>query len=123
MFLHIHDQLTLGELQERFNDCFPYLKLEFYSEAHKRFEASEQHCQLDARKHVGEVRKLHKNGSMEIKSWYTVSKVEQALKDDYGLNAQVFRSNKNGEWVQTTLSDSLTLQEQSELNYDENLNR
>ena len=122
MFLHIHDQLTLGELQERFKDCFPSLKLEFYSESHKRFEASEQQSQLDSGKRVGEVRKLHKNGSMEIKSWYTVSRVEKALKDEYGLNAQVFRCNKNGEWVQTTLSDSLTLQEQSELNYDENLN-
>jgi hypothetical protein len=121
MYLHIHDQLALGELQERFNECFPALKLEFYSESHKRFEPSEKQYQLDNKKRVGEVRKVYRNGAMEIKSWYTVARVEKELKEEYGLHAQVFRSNRKGEWVQTTSSDSLTLQEQSELSLGENL--
>lgn len=123
MFLHIHDQMTLGELQDRFTDCFPFLKLEFYAVAHKRFEPSDLEYQLKSRQYVGEVRKTHQNGALEIKSWYTVARVEKDLKEQYGLHAQVFRSNAKGEWVQTSASDFLTLEEQSAFGYDEKFNQ
>lgn len=122
MFLHIHDQLILSEVQERFTECFPSLKLEFYSEQHKRFEPTEKAFHLNNRLRVGDVRSNHQNGALEIKSWYTVARVEKELSESYGLNAQVFRCNKDGRWVQTSLSDSLTLAEQSEFSYNEKLN-
>ena len=123
MFLQIHDQLTLGELQDRFADCFPFLKLEFYAVSHKRFEPTEKEHQLNSRQRVVDVRKIHQNGALEIKSWYTVARVEKDLKEQYGLNAQVFRSNAKGEWVQTSASDFLTLEEQSAFGYDEKLDQ
>jgi hypothetical protein len=123
MFLHIHDQLTLGELQDRFADCFPFLKLEFYAVGHKRFEPTDKEHLLNAWQRVGEVRKTYQNGALEIKSWYTVARVEKDLKEQYGLNAQVFRSNAKGEWVQTSVSDLLTLEEQSAFGYDKKLNQ
>lgn len=122
MFLHIHDQLTLNEVQERFAECFPSLKLEFYSESHKRFEPTDKAYQLNNRLRMGDVRRNHQNGSLEIKSWYTVARVERELREGYGLNAQVFRCNRSGDWVQTSLSDSLTLAEQSALGFNEKLN-
>ena len=115
MFLHIHDQMSIGELQERFHECFPQLQLAFYSVGHKRFASSDNSHLLPATERVGNVRKSHFNGALEIKSWHTVDRVEKALKDLYALNAQIFRRGDNGEPVQTTLSDTLTLKEQSDL--------
>ena len=34
MILAISDNRTTGELQEKFNECFPWLKIEFYSHPH-----------------------------------------------------------------------------------------
>lgn len=122
MFLQIDDSLSLEEVQERFSNCYPFLRLAFYSAVHKRFQPTDETYALDGKEKVGAVRKVHVNGAMEIKSWYTVARVEIELREKFGLNAQIFRSNKNGEWTQTSSSDDLTLQEQSAFEYDERLN-
>lgn len=118
MFLQIHDSLFVDDVQERFSDCFPQLRIKFYSAPHKRFEATEDAFAISGREKIGDVRKLHNNGALEIKSWYTVALVEKELKEDFGLNAQIFRKNGDGQWIQTSLSDALTLQEQSAFDYD-----
>lgn len=123
MFLLIADTMNLEELQERFQECFPYLRIAFYSSKHKRFEPSENDFLLDGKQLVGDVRSVHENGALEIKSWFTVARVEGDLKKKFGLHAQIFRSNKKGECIQTSLSDSLTLEEQSRFAYDYRLNK
>ena len=122
MFLQIDDSLSVEDVQDRFSDCYPFLRLKFYSAAHKRFRPSEEACVINGKEKIGDVRKLHANGVLEIKSWYTVARVEEELKERFGLNAQIFRRNPKGEWIQTSLSDALTLAEQSEMGYDERLN-
>src|SRR6476660_6832591 len=101
MFLQIDDSLLLEEIQDRFSECFPFLRLKFYSKGHKRFQATDETYALDRKRKVVDVRKLHNNGAMEIKSWYTVALVEKELKEAYGLNAQIFRCTTKGKWVQT----------------------
>ena len=115
MFLQIADTMTIEEVQDRFTECFPFLKIEFYSLGHKRFEASDKRFQYPSQARIGDIRKIHFFGALEIKSWYTAAKVEKQLKDLYGLHAQIFRSRTNGGWIQTSLSDELTLQEQNDL--------
>ena len=115
MFLQIDDTMTIGEVQDRFAECFPLLKIEFYAKAHKTFEASDGRDVYPSAARLSDIRKNHYAGVLEIKSWYTVAKVEKQLKDIFGLNAQIFRSSPDGKWVQTSLSDHLTLQEESEL--------
>lgn len=122
MFLPIHDNLSLEEVQERFTDCYPFLRIKFYSVAHKRYQPTDKTYALDSKKKIGDVRNVHNNGALEIKSWHTVALVEKELKDEFGLNAQILRSDRKGQWTQTSLSDTLTLAEQSAIGYDERLN-
>jgi len=114
MILYIDDTRRISDLQEKFSECFPNLKIEFYAHPHHWKEASLQIDAVDPSKKIGEVRKNHEHGGLEIKSWYQAGKVEQDLKNLFGLNAQIFR-NENGQWRQTVSSDNLTLTEQQEI--------
>lgn len=113
MFLQIYDSMTVEEVQDRFTECFPFLKIEFYSKPHKKFEASDKTYLYHKKMLIGDIRKKHIDGSLEIKSWFTTARVEKELKDIYGLNAQIFRWDRNS-WIQTSLSDEFTLQQQSQ---------
>jgi hypothetical protein len=114
MILAINDNTTLSDLQEKFNECFPHLKIEFYSDAHHWKELSPQTDQVNPEKRVGEVSKKHEHGTLEIKSWHQTGRVEQDFKKHFGLHVQIFRY-ENGKWIQSAGSDTLTLTQQSEL--------
>jgi hypothetical protein len=109
MFLHINDSMTLEEVQDRFNECFPFLRIAFYAKPHDLFEGSEKRFQYNPKRRIGSIREKHYNGILEIKSWDTTASVERKMKDTFDLNTQVFRYDAVGCWIQTTLSDSLTL--------------
>lgn len=113
MLLKIDDNLTIVEVQDRFSECFPFLKLEFFSKSHKLHEASEKKYQYLSNLRIADIRKRHYNGVLEIKSWYTTGRVEQDLKDLFDLNVQILRHDTIGEWIQSCESDDLTLQQQS----------
>ena len=115
MYLKINDQMTVEEVEDRFNECFPYLRIAFYSRPHKKFEPTDKQFRYHGYMKLEDIRTKHTNLAIEIKSWFTVSMVESMLKHEFGLNAQVFRSEGEGNFIQTTLSDSLTLHQQSEL--------
>ena len=114
MKLSIHDSLFVEDLQDRFAECFPGLKIEFYKSPHHWKEGSAKEKLIDPKTRLEDIRKNHNTGVMEIKSSYTTGKVEQDLKHIYGLNAQIFRKEKNS-WVQTVSTDTCTLKEQMEL--------
>jgi hypothetical protein len=120
MILQIDDRLTVEEVQDRFNECFSFLKLAFYSKSHKRFELSDKENMYEPKMLIGDIRKTHINGPFEIKTWYTTAQVEKDLKEVYGLNAQIFRWDKlNEQWIQTSISDDLTLMEQTQFAYQQ----
>lgn len=106
MLFHINKNKTIGEVQEKFNDCFPYLKIEFYKKGHNNSTISPQ-CR------ISELSDKCMTGVLEIKSWFTVKEVEQQFRKFFDLNVQVFR-NENNTWIPTTKTDTYTLREQSE---------
>lgn len=112
MLLKIDDNKTIEEIQDKFNECFPQLKLEFYNEPHKWNQRSEITDQLRCNCRIGDIRKQHNSGILEIKSWFKTGQVEQDLHDLFGLNVQIFRLYYDT-WIQTSYSDDLTLQQQS----------
>lgn len=114
MLLKIDDNKTIEEVQDKFNECFPQLKLEFYEEPHKWNQKSELIHQIKNKYRIGDIRKQHNSGILEIKSWYRTGRVEQDLHDLFGLNVQIFRQHYDS-WIQTSYSDDLTLQQQSQL--------
>lgn len=112
MILTIHDNLTIEDLQERFSLCFPHLKIEFYKKPHHWKAASSEKDRIDPKIRVGDIRKKHNQGQLEIKSFDLAGKVENEFRDRFGLYVQIYR-NENGDWVQTTSTDTCSLNEQN----------
>jgi hypothetical protein len=114
MIIHIDDRLTVADIQERFEKCFPLLKIEFYRTAHTWKKHSSLHDIIDPIETIGSIRKKHEPGILDIKSWYQTGQVERDFRERFGLNVQIYRKRKDG-WVQTISTDNLTLKEQSDL--------
>ena len=114
MILYIDDTRRIIDLQEKFNECFPHLKIEFYARPHHWKESSLQQELIDPSKKIGEIRKNHVHGTLEVRSSYQTGRIEQDFKKIYGLNVQIFR-RENGKWHQTASSDKLTLAEQQRI--------
>ena len=114
MYLQIDDRLSVGDVEDRFNECYPSLRIGFYSVPHKLFEATDKQYRYTSDRKIGDIRHKHFNQPYEIKSWFTVARIEKDLKEIYGLNVQVFRCDSKGNIVQTTQSDDLTLSQQQQ---------
>jgi hypothetical protein len=110
MLLYIDDNKTVGDLQDKFNECFQHLKIEFYDMKHGWSKSTLDEHRIEENRRIGEIRKNHNSGILEIKSYYKTGRVEQDFRHHYGLNVQIY-FYKNNEWIQTLSSDDLTLGE------------
>lgn len=114
MKITISDEIKISTIQEKFNRFFPYLKLEFFSKSHETGTGT-------AKKFIQENSKTLKqcqtkqsinNSRITIIPNMTVTNLEQLFHDLYGLEVQVFR--KSGKtWLETTVTDGWTLEEQN----------
>src|SRR5690349_8685616 len=66
MFLEINDQSTIKEIQHRFSEEFPFLKIEFYNKAHKKGEGSLGEDKYSHHRRIGEIRTKHHAGSLKL---------------------------------------------------------
>lgn len=114
MIIEINDERTLEEINEKFSDFFPFLKLEFFPGPHHWYEESPGKKKLKPGLRIGDIRKKHEQGSLTIYSWMRTGDVEQDFRRKYDLHIQVLRLH-GGEWIQTVGTDKLTLKEQNEL--------
>ena len=114
MHLEINDNKPVSALQLKFSRSFPYLKLEFYTKAHRWQGTSDDKHLVPPHTLIGAIRNKKASGIFDIKSYDKTGQVERELKRTYGLHAQVFRLQDEG-WVQTTATDDLTLQQQMDL--------
>lgn len=113
MHIEINDNTTFKEIQETFSDFYPYLRLEFYTRQHQKYEPSLDIDLVDQGKTIGDVKKTHVSGILEIRPLDTVASVETELKQRFGLPAQVFWNDKDV-WRQTTGMDDFTLKDLNE---------
>ena len=113
MLLTIQDNLSVQDLQERFSRCFPDLKIEFYKTPHHWKKESLEKDHIDPKTLIGDIRKKHNPGTLEIRSSNTTGEIEKKFRTFFGLNVQIFR-NENQYWIQTTTTDTCTLNEQKE---------
>ena len=114
MIIHIDDRYKVADLQDRFSECFPFLKIEFYRSSHKWKQHSVLSDLIQPTETIGSVRNNHEQGILEIKSWYQTGRVEKDFKEKFGLNIQIYRKRNNG-WTQTISTDNLTLREQHDI--------
>lgn len=113
MKIQINDHRKIYAIQEEFNKRYPWLKLEFFSKPHKVGGESPKSRVLPPAKTLGECRTIHDSGTITITSGMTVADLEQAFSDVYGLSVQVFRKSGKS-WLETTITDSWTLEKQNE---------
>lgn len=114
MHIEINDNTTFKEIQESFSDFYPYLQLEFYTRPHQKYGESLDIDLVYPGKTIGDVKKTHVSGILEILPQDTVARVEKELKMRFGLSAQVFWNDKEV-WRQTTGMDDFTLKELNEM--------
>jgi hypothetical protein len=112
MKISIHDLRRIADIQEEFNEVFPYLKLEFFSKRHSIGEGLAKRYVIDISETLGKFRTKHNTGDIVISSDMRVMDMEQLFIDTYGLSIQVFR--KSGTvWLETTFTDGWTLEKQN----------
>lgn len=112
MNILINDHRKIFAIQKEFSKAFPYLKLEFFSKPHKVGAPSSKKIMKMPNKTIGQCRVIHNKGTLTILPSMTVADLEQAFSDVYGLSVQVFR--KSGKvWLETTVTDNWTLEEQN----------
>ncbi len=110
--MQITDSKKLKDIQQEFNNKFPYLKLEFYKGKHESGKPSPVGKQLNPEKTIGQVRTVQNEGDMSIDGRLKVCTLEDRFWAHYGLNVQVFRLSGNL-WLQTSTTDQWTLTEQN----------
>ena len=109
----INDQKKIREIQKEFNQKFPFLKIEFYTQEHGDHEGSASKYEIDENLTIDDARTKKNEGELSINANQKVSTLEKNFHDIYGLNVQVFR--KSGDvWLQTIHTDDWTLHKQNE---------
>lgn len=110
--MRISDDKKIRDIQQEFQQLFPYLQIQFYKGKHEEGKPSPAEEQLEHTLSIGEVRNVHDEGELVIKPDMTVADLEDQFWNKYGLNVQVFRRSGNL-WLQTTKTDNWTLAEQN----------
>lgn len=112
MEIVISDQFNISDMQQAFQQAFPYLKLEFFAQTHHPQTSTTRFIRIHTNT-FGELRKQQDAGQhRSIAPDMTVTELEALFGTHYGLGAQVFR--KCGRvWLETTVTDGWTLEEQN----------
>jgi hypothetical protein len=113
MHIEINDNTSLKQIQQVFSDFYPYLKIEFFSKRHKKYEASEEANMIEPDILIGDIKAKHAGGVLEIRPLYKVADVEKEFQQHFGLSVQICRKEKDG-WEQTTGMDDFTLKDLNE---------
>lgn len=112
MKIMISDGLKIFAIQENFNTVFPYLKLEFFTPGSTIMGAPIKRFIKPGSKTLGDCRTVISKQKIAISPEMTVVDLEKSFWKIYGLRVQVFR--KSGKvWLETTVTDSWTLEEQN----------
>ena len=111
MKILISDTKQVRTLQKQFQAEFPHLRLEFFWKDHGNGESSLWDDLVDPHKTLGEFRRTHETGKVNIVPEMTVTELEKSFRETFGLSVQVFRQSGSG-WLETTATDGWTLAKQ-----------
>ncbi len=113
MTIQIAETRHLKEVQQDFNNCFPFLKIEFFRKQHGVEKPSPAQRMFAHTLKIGDVRITKEEGELEVEPAMTVAELEQNLWKRFGLAVQVFRKSGNL-WLETTMTDKWTLRQQND---------
>jgi len=113
MHLHIAPTRLISDIQKEFNEAFPFLKIEFFktrSFTRSDFMANQI---IPSQRKIGDGQQAITDGDIEVVEEMKVKDLEKIFKDQFSLAAQVFRKSGNL-WLETTMTDNWTLQQQND---------
>lgn len=114
MLLSIDDNKTVGDIQEKFAECFPDLKIAFFKSAHSWNKNLSTQEAVGASQKIGEIRKTHEPAIIEIRSQYKVGKVEREFKKKLKLFTRIYYK-VNGKLLPAIHNDKVSLAQLSDL--------
>jgi hypothetical protein len=112
MHLQITPNRLISDIQKEFNKAFPFLKLEFFNKhslSHSDYSVSQL---VPHNRKLGDTQLPITDGDIEIAEEMRVNELEKIFKDKFGLAVQIFRKSGNL-WLETTMTDNWTLQQQN----------
>jgi len=107
----INDSRKIIDIKEEFNSLFPYLKIEFFT----NFNNQNYTNKLIKKNSntLGECRTIQNNLNITITPTTTVADLDFQFRKVYGLKIELYRKSGKEIWLETTLTDSWTLEEQN----------
>lgn len=104
----------IRDIQEDFSRAYPYLKIEFFRNGSVRKERYPSNLLLPAHTRVRDAGARQKaDGTLSLDDDMSVTDLENAFIDQFGLSVQVFRRSGNI-WLETTMTDRWTLRQQND---------
>ena len=113
MNLRIAPNRLISDLQKEFNNAFPFLKIEFFQNRNKQLPAFTFRQMIPQNKQIVEGQTAIIDGDIEVSPGMKVKDLEKIFKDQFLLAVQVFRRSGNL-WLETTMTDEWTLEQQNE---------
>lgn len=92
MKLKIFDTKTIGELQDKFNECFPGFHIAFYKNQH----ALKRDLVANSVLTIADISKKHKNGELQIKSTSASERIIENFKMKFNLLVKIYRLQNGG---------------------------
>lgn len=111
--LNITENTSITSIQEAFRSLFPYLSIRFFSAPQKPGEPVHLRSIENSEKTLKQLRKKNSPGDITITPETVVADLENKFNNLYGIEVQVYRQSGKA-WLETTLTDSWTLDEQNQ---------
>lgn len=113
MKIQIDAETTISDVQKKFNEIYPYLKLDFYKKPHEESALSEVSDLIKTTELFSKIKSISEPISINVDPERTVAQVESEFYDKCGVAMQV--SRRSGDiWIQTSKTDYRTLKLQNE---------
>ncbi|MFZ1705065.1 MAG: hypothetical protein WAT79_12020 [Saprospiraceae bacterium] len=123
--MNINNKSTLFQIKTAFHEAFPFLKIEFYRHTHDAKTSSPKTDQIITDEKISDLTGKDVGVDILVVPTMKVEEFESLFYQSTGIGVQVFR-NSNGVWLQTSATDSWTLEKQngkgerSDVDYDIN---
>jgi hypothetical protein len=112
MNLIIKEGMLIEDIQKRFSDFYPLLKIEFFRNKHALNTLSPKQEKLPEHTAIALSNRNSHTTSIDISQKVTVGALEKECWNKTGFSVQVFRKYRNL-WIETSLTDYWTLEKQS----------
>lgn len=114
MKLQIGTDTKISDVQNKFAEEYPFLKVEFYKKQYSEMEVSAKKDRISPDIIISEQGKFIKADSIDINPERTVGAVEKEFYEKFDVVMQVSRKSGNI-WIETSKTDDRTLMAQNQL--------